>query len=275
MARSFHVGAVKLNIGMTAYLLTLAVLIPINGWVADRFGSRTVFASTIAIFTVSSLVCGLSQTLTQFTLMRILQGSGGAMMVPVGRLIVLSNTPKDKLTEAIAYIIWPGLTALVLGPVRRLITSYLSWHWIFFISLPLGAVASPWRCSGSKTFAPESAAPSTGSRFLLAACASTGDVTAIEKLGGQGVQWEWPTANLAICILRRRPRGSRRPPSPENLLHRCRFAENQNLFEFDLWCEYLPDLRFGASFPASAHVPDRVWPQRVSLRALSSDPLRW
>ena len=116
MAHSFHVSAVKLNIGMTAYLLTLAVFIPISGWVADRFGSRSVFAAAIATFTLSSLLCGASHTLTQFTLMRILQGIGGAMMVPVGRLIVLRTTPKHKLAEAIAYITWPGLTALVVGP---------------------------------------------------------------------------------------------------------------------------------------------------------------
>src|SRR5450432_3002926 len=88
MARSFHIAAVNLNIGMTAYLLTLAVFIPISGWVADRFGARTVFAAAIATFTVASLLCGISHTLTQFTLMRVLQGMGGAMMVPVGRLIV-------------------------------------------------------------------------------------------------------------------------------------------------------------------------------------------
>src|ERR1700757_3388387 len=98
MARSFHIGAVNLNIGMTAYLLTLAVLIPISGWVADRFGSRSVFACAIGVFTAASLLCGFSRTLTQFTLTRILQGLGGAMMVPVGRLIVLRNTPKDQLT---------------------------------------------------------------------------------------------------------------------------------------------------------------------------------
>ncbi len=108
MARSFHVGAVNLNIGMTAYLLTLAVFIPISGWVADRFGSGTVFAGAIALFTLSSLLCSLSRTLTQFTLMRIVQGCGGAMMVPVGRLIVLRNTSKDGLTQAIAYITRPG-----------------------------------------------------------------------------------------------------------------------------------------------------------------------
>ncbi|HWY99829.1 MAG TPA: MFS transporter [Edaphobacter sp.] len=116
IASSFHVGAVNLNIGMTAYLLTLAVFIPISGWVADRFGSRSIFASAIATFALASLLCGASRTLMQVTLMRILQGIGGAMMVPVGRLIVLRSTPKEKLTQAIAYITWPGLTALVIAP---------------------------------------------------------------------------------------------------------------------------------------------------------------
>src|ERR1700683_1151131 len=116
MARSFRVSAVNLNIGMTAYLLTLAVFIPISGWVADRFGSRSVFAAAIAIFHLSSLLCAAFHPPPQFTLMRILQGIGGAMMVPVGRLIVLRTTPKEKLAEAIAYITWTRLTALVVGP---------------------------------------------------------------------------------------------------------------------------------------------------------------
>jgi MFS family permease len=118
MARSFHIGAVNLNIGMTAYLLTLAVFIPISGWVADRFGARSIFASAIAVFTLASLLCGASRTLTQFTLMRILQGIGGAMMVPVGRLIVLRNTPKEKLTQAIAYITWPDRSRHWTSPGR-------------------------------------------------------------------------------------------------------------------------------------------------------------
>src|SRR5450755_890327 len=142
MAKSFHVGAVNLNIGMTAYLITLAVFIPISGWVADRFGARSVFASAIGTFTLASLLCAGAHTLTQFTLMRILQGMGGAMMVPVGRLVVLRSTPKDQLTLALAYITWPGLTALVVGPpLGGFITTYFSWHWIFFLNLPLGIVA--------------------------------------------------------------------------------------------------------------------------------------
>ena len=142
MAHSFRSSAVSLNIGITAYLLTLAVFIPISGWVADRYGARSVFAAAIGTFTLASVLCGVSHTLTQFTLMRILQGIGGAMMVPVGRLIVLRTTPKEKLTEAIAYITWPGLTALVVGPpLGGFITTYASWHWIFFLNLPIGVIA--------------------------------------------------------------------------------------------------------------------------------------
>lgn len=94
MARNFGVSAVDLNVGMTAYLLTLGVFIPISGWVADRFGSRSVFGSAILIFTFASVLCGLSQGILTFTAARVLQGIGGAMMVPVGRLVVLKTTEK-------------------------------------------------------------------------------------------------------------------------------------------------------------------------------------
>lgn len=203
MARSFHVGAVNLNIGMTAYLLTLAVFIPISGWVADRFGSRSVFATAIGIFTLSSLLCGLSHTLTQFTLMRIAQGLGGAMMVPVGRLIVLRNTPKDKLTQAIAYITWPGLTALVLGPaLGGFITTYASWHWIFFLNLPIGVVALVLALLWIENVRLGEVHPFDWFTFLLAGLASSGTVYAMEKLGGEsGGHWKVPAVILAISLL--------------------------------------------------------------------------
>jgi EmrB/QacA subfamily drug resistance transporter len=202
MARSFHVGAVSLNIGMTAYLLTLAVLIPISGWVADRFGSRSVFATAIAVFTLSSLLCGISHTLTEFTLMRILQGLGGAMMVPVGRLIVLRNTPKDQLTQAIAYITWPGLTALVLGPpLGGFITTYTSWHWIFFINLPLGALALTLAMLWIENVRTTDRHPFDWLTFLLAGVASSGTVYAMEKLGAEGMHWQLPTTLLTLSLL--------------------------------------------------------------------------
>jgi EmrB/QacA subfamily drug resistance transporter len=202
MARSFHVGAVNLNIGMTAYLLTLAVFIPISGWVADRFGSRSIFAAAIAVFTLASLLCGASRTLTQFTLMRILQGVGGAMMVPVGRLIVLRTTPKEKLTQAIAYITWPGLTALVIGPpLGGFITTYANWHWIFFLNLPLGILALILTLLWVENVRTEEKHPFDWLTFLLAGFASTGAVYAMEKLGGEGVHWQLPGIILALSLL--------------------------------------------------------------------------
>ena len=202
MARSFHSSAVSLNLGITAYLLTLAVFIPISGWVADRFGARSVFAAAIATFTLSSLLCGAAHTLTQFTLMRILQGIGGAMMVPVGRLIVLRTTPKHKLTEAIAYITWPGLTALVVGPpLGGFITTYASWHWIFFLNLPIGIAALILTLLWVENVRSGEKHAFDGLTFLLAGFASAGAVYGMEKLGSEGVPWQLPGLVLALSVL--------------------------------------------------------------------------
>jgi MFS family permease len=116
MAQTFGVSPVDLNVGMTAYMLTLAVFIPVSGWVADRLGARTVFSSAIGVFTFASILCGMSSGLWAFTAARILQGIGGALMVPVGRLVVLLTTEKKDLVRSIAYITWPGLAAPVIGP---------------------------------------------------------------------------------------------------------------------------------------------------------------
>lgn len=142
MAKSFGVQAVDLNIGISAYLITLAVLIPASGWIADRFGARKVFAIALAIFTLASVFCGLSRTVDQFVAMRVLQGMGGALMVPVGRLAVLRTTPKHLLITAIATLTWPALVAPIIGPpLGGFITCYADWRWIFFINVPLGLVA--------------------------------------------------------------------------------------------------------------------------------------
>ncbi|PZP40824.1 MAG: drug:proton antiporter [Pseudopedobacter saltans] len=142
MAISFKTDPVHLSAGITSYLIMLAVFIPISGWVADKFGTRNVFGGAMIGFLVSSMLCGLSQTLTQFVCARVLQGTAGAMMVPVGRLSVLKNTEKKDLVTAIAYITWPGLIGPIVGPILGgVFTTYLSWHWIFFINVPLGIIA--------------------------------------------------------------------------------------------------------------------------------------
>jgi MFS family permease len=142
MARAFHENPVNLSIGMSAYLLTLAIFIPSSGWMADRFGAKTIFLSAIAIFTAASVLCGLSNSLLEFTAARIIQGIGGAMMVPVGRLMILRTTDKTDLVNMMQFFVTPGLIAPILGPpVGGFITTFSSWRWIFFLNIPLGVLA--------------------------------------------------------------------------------------------------------------------------------------
>jgi EmrB/QacA subfamily drug resistance transporter len=139
MAQDFGVGVNELSLGVTAYMLALAVFIPISGWIADRYGSRSVYASAITVFTLASVLCGLCNGTASFTAARVLQGMGGAMMVPVGRLIVVRNTEKSRLIAAISTITWPAIAAPVVGPpLGGFITTYASWRWIFLINVPLG-----------------------------------------------------------------------------------------------------------------------------------------
>jgi EmrB/QacA subfamily drug resistance transporter len=142
IAADFSVAPADVNITMTAYLMTVAMGIPVSGWLAERLGARRVFCSAVAIFPMASLLCALSQDLTLLTVSRVLQGAGGAMMVPVGTLVVLRRTPKEDLLRATAYLVWPGLLAPVLAPlVGGALTTFLSWHWIFLINVPLGVAA--------------------------------------------------------------------------------------------------------------------------------------
>lgn len=139
MGQSFGVPAVAMSIGITAYMLTMAVFVPLSAWLADRFGARNIFLVAIALFTLASVACGFSRSLTEFVTARIVQGLGSALMTPVGRILVLRNAEKSELLNATALITWPALFAPVVGPVLGgFITTYLSWHWNFFINAPLG-----------------------------------------------------------------------------------------------------------------------------------------
>jgi EmrB/QacA subfamily drug resistance transporter len=139
MARAFSVEPVRMNVAMTSYLLSLAVFIPASGWMADRFGARNVFRIAIAMFTLASVLCGGAQTLPQLVMFRVLQGAGGAMMVPVGRLLLLRNVPKSELVAAMAWLTTPALIGPVVGPpLGGFITTYFSWRWVFDINVPIG-----------------------------------------------------------------------------------------------------------------------------------------
>ncbi len=130
---------VALKLALTSYLLSLAVFIPLSGWVADRFGARTVFRAAIAVFTLGSAACGFAQGLPDFVAFRILQGIGGAMMVPVGRLVILRSVPKAELISALAWLTVPALMGPVIGPpLGGFISTFTSWRWIFWINIPVG-----------------------------------------------------------------------------------------------------------------------------------------
>jgi EmrB/QacA subfamily drug resistance transporter len=140
MARHFDVSPSHMSIALTSYLLSLAVLIPASGAVADRFGARTVFCSAIAIFTLGSVLCAQAPSLTALVAARLLQGAGGAMMIPIGRLVLLRSVDKQDLVSAMSWFLVPAMTGPILGPpVGGLIVTYLNWRWIFYINVPIGA----------------------------------------------------------------------------------------------------------------------------------------
>ena len=205
MARDFGVTAVELNIGISAYLITLAVLIPASGWIADRFGARAIFTLALAIFTLASVFCGLSTEVHIFVAMRILQGVGGARMVPVGRLAVLRTTPKHQLIKAIATLTWPALVAPIIGPpLGGFITRYASWHWIFFINVPLGLAAIILSLRIIPDIRETERRSFDLSGFITTSVAMVSLVTAMERLGDRQPQI-WPTLALAAlgfgCLL--------------------------------------------------------------------------
>jgi len=139
IAHALQVAPLSMKSVLSSYTLSLAVFIPISGWMADRFGTRRVFASAIALFTLGSLLCGLSTSIHILVACRILQGCGGAMMVPVGRLTMVRTFAKSELIRAMSFVAIPGLVGPMLGPViGGLIVGYFHWRVIFFVNIPIG-----------------------------------------------------------------------------------------------------------------------------------------
>jgi EmrB/QacA subfamily drug resistance transporter len=141
IAAALKVGPLSMKAVLASYTLSLAVFIPISGWMADRFGTRRVFASAIGLFTLGSLLCGISSNIHVLVACRVLQGCGGAMMVPVGRLTLVRAFSKSELLSAMSFISIPALVAPMLGPIAGgLIVGYLHWRYIFFLNIPIGLV---------------------------------------------------------------------------------------------------------------------------------------
>lgn len=142
IAEGLQVAPLSLKAAVTSYILSLAVCIPVSGWMADRFGTRRVFSVAVAVFTFASILCGLAQNVPMLVAGRILQGVGAAMMMPVGRLAIIRTFPKSELLRAMNFVIIPALIGPLLGPtVGGLIVHWFSWHFIFFINVPVGLMA--------------------------------------------------------------------------------------------------------------------------------------
>jgi EmrB/QacA subfamily drug resistance transporter len=139
IALALGTNPLALKLAVTSYLLALAIFIPASGWMADRFGARQIFRAAIVVFVLGSIGCALSHSLEQFVIARIIQGTGGAMMTPVGRLILVRSIDKRVLVDAMALVTIPALIGPICGPpLGGFITTYASWHWIFFINVPIG-----------------------------------------------------------------------------------------------------------------------------------------
>jgi EmrB/QacA subfamily drug resistance transporter len=197
MARSLGEDPLRLNLAITCYLLALAVFVPVSGWLSDKFGGKRVFMIAIVIFSLSSLFCGLSHNLTELVVWRTLQGVGGAMMTPVGRIIVIKSVPKSEVVQAINWITIPALLGPILGPsVGGFIVTYFSWEWIFFINLPIGLLG----VFLVKAFIPdlrESDVPRFDLRgFLLVGCAVAALILGFEAMG-RGL---FPTSAVIVLI---------------------------------------------------------------------------
>ncbi|MEX1827025.1 MFS transporter [Luteibacter sp. CQ10] len=159
MADSFDVSPLHMSVALTSYMLSLAVFIPASGAIADRYGSRNVFRAAIALFTLGSILCGISGNLPLLVLSRLLQGVGGAMMVPVGRLVLLRSVPKSELVSAMSWLLVPALIGPVVGPpLGGFIVTWVSWRWIFYINVPIG-LAGIWLAT---RYIPDVRMPTTG-----------------------------------------------------------------------------------------------------------------
>ena len=151
MARSLGEGALRMQSVVIAYALTMAMLIPASGWLADRFGIRRAFLAAIIVFTGGSILCAASHTLVELTAARVAQGAGGAMLLPIGRLALLQTFPRERLLPAMSFVAIPGLVGPLIGPtLGGWLVQVASWHWIFLINVPIGLLRSEERRVGKE-----------------------------------------------------------------------------------------------------------------------------
>ncbi|MGK9148009.1 MFS transporter [Plantibacter flavus] len=201
IARDLGTSSTAVGLAVTAFLLTVAVLIPVSGWLTDRFGAKRIFAAAIAIFTLASILCAVSSSLPMLVAFRVLQGVGGALMVPVGRLAVLRVTPKERLIQAIALLTWPALAAPIIAPfLGGVITQYASWHWIFLINVPMGVVAFIVALRIVPDFTAEDVPPLDWPGLSLSCAGLASLLVAASLVSGVGFDAVWFIGSLVLGI---------------------------------------------------------------------------
>jgi len=183
IGRSMHVGATSMGVAMTAYFVSVSMWIGASGWLADRFESKRVFVFAISIFLLGSIICGVSNGLPMMIAGRFVQGAGGALMMPIGRLILARSFPRDELVHAMSFMIIPGMAGPMLGPViGGWITTYLSWRWIFFVNVPLGFVGVALAMRHLRSHRGAGNAPFDGVGFVIVAVALIAMQSGLELL---------------------------------------------------------------------------------------------
>lgn len=168
MAHSLEVNPIDLKLVLISYLLSLAIFIPISGWIADKYGVKKVFIAAIGVFTLSSLWCGFTQSLWELVLARIIQGLGGSLTVPVGRLIILRTCKRHELITKMSIVVMVASLGMLLGPLLGgIITDYFSWRWIFWVNIPVGIIAMLLSHKLLPTILPRSVPPLDKSGFIM------------------------------------------------------------------------------------------------------------
>ncbi|MCU4179919.1 DHA2 family efflux MFS transporter permease subunit [Bosea sp. BH3] len=205
IAQALGEDPIALKLALTSYFVSLAVFIPISGWMADRFGARTIFRAALGVFMLGSLACAVSNSLGAFVGARFLQGLGGAMMVPVGRLVILRSVNKSELVGALAYLTIPALVGPVIGPpLGGFITTYFDWRWIFLINIPIGIVGIVLSSIFFEDIREEDVAPLDIRGFLLSslgfACLMLGLATGGRHLVPAAVSYACVAFGLAALV---------------------------------------------------------------------------
>lgn len=198
MARDLEVSPLRMQSAVIAYMLTSALFIPASGWLADRFGARRIFVSAISLFSFGSFLCGMSSSLEFLVCSRVVQGMGGALMVPVGRLVILKTYPRSELVRILSFVTIPGLIGPLLGPATGgFLVEYASWHWIFFINIPVGLVGALLTLRYMPGLAVQRVARFDGKGFALFSASIILLILAMEGFGELGI----PAAQAGVLFV--------------------------------------------------------------------------